>query len=173
MNTLGALVEVVEVEPVQAVRFIASLGEAYRQLLAVATERTIDMGRELALVRAHLDLMSHRQGTEFNLHLSGLDEGAPVPPAWLLTLLENAFSHNRYTAPATFQLVEARRGGRRRYTFTAPAGVGATPAPIPVFGEGTGSRYLRARLEEAFPGAWNLSDGPTEEGWTTVVEMPA
>jgi len=43
----------------------------------------------------------------------------------------------------------------------------------PVFGEGTGSRYLRARLEEAFPGAWNLSDGPTEEGWTTVVEMPA
>jgi hypothetical protein len=169
MNTLGALVEVVEVEPALASGFIAALGEAYRQLLAVVSERTITMGRELALVRAHLDLMGHRQGTAFSLHLSGLDEGASVPPAWLLTLLENAFSHNRYTQPAVFGLSEDRIGGRRRYTFIAPAGEGA----VPVLGEGTGSRYLRARLEEAFPGAWDLSDGPTEAGWTTVVEVPA
>lgn len=169
MNTLGALAEVVEVEPAQASSFIAALGEAYRQLLAVVSERTISMGRELALVRAHLDLMGHRQGTAFALQVSGLDEGAPVPPAWLLTLLENAFSHNRYTQPAIFGLTEDRIGGRRRYTFIAPAGEGT----VPILGEGTGSRYLKARLEEAFPGAWDLSDGATEAGWTTVVEVPA
>ncbi|WP_338867596.1 histidine kinase [Myxococcus stipitatus] len=173
MNTLGALSEWVETEPAQAVRFIEALGAAYRHLLAVSGERTIPLARELELCRAHLDVMGCRQGTAFHLETEGVDLEAPVPPALLHTLLENAFSHNRYVSPHTFRLqgsliAEGARP-RRCYTFLAPLGTG----PRQGGGDGTGSRYLRARLEEAFPGAWRLQDGPTEAGWTTRVEVPA
>ncbi|WP_342380739.1 histidine kinase [Myxococcus stipitatus] len=173
MNTLGALSEWVETQPAQAVRFIEALGTAYRHLLAVSGERTIPLARELELCRAHLDVMGCRQGTAFQLEAEGVDLDAPVPPALLHTLLENAFSHNRYVSPHTFRLQgslfsEGTRT-RRRYVFLAPRGTGAGQGG----GEGTGSRYLRARLEEAFPGAWGLQDGPTEAGWMTRVEVPA
>ncbi|MCY1080742.1 sensor histidine kinase [Archangium lansingense] len=173
MNTLAALSEWVETEPAQAVRFIEALGAVYRHLLAVSGERTIPLARELELCRAHLDVMGCRQGTAFHLETAGVDIEAPVPPALLHTLLENAFSHNRYVSPHTFRLegslVAEGTRPRRRYIFLAPSGTG-TPRGG---GEGTGSRYLRARLEEAFPGAWRLEDGPTEAGWMTRVEVPA
>ncbi|NTX15596.1 histidine kinase [Myxococcus sp. CA051A] len=173
MNTLGALSEWVETEPAQAVRFIEALGAVYRHLLAVSGERTIPLARELELCRAHLEVMGCRQGTAFQLETEGVDLSAPVPPALLHTLLENAFSHNRYVSPHTFRLesslVAEGTGPRRRYVFLAPPGTGTRPGG----GEGTGSRYLRARLEEAFPGAWRLEDGPTDAGWRTRVEVPA
>lgn len=169
MNTLGALSEWIETEPAQAVRFIESLGAVYRHLLSVSGERVIPLARELELCRAYLEVMGYRYGFAFTLEASGVDGGAAVPPAVLHTLLENAFSHNRYTAPVSFLLQETREGKRRRYTFQAPTSAGAKPD----LGEGTGTRYLKARLEEAFPGAWRLEDGPTEAGWTTVLEVPA
>lgn len=173
MNTLGALSEWVETEPAQAVRFIEALGTAYRHLLAVSGERTIPLARELELCRAHLDVMGCRQGTAFQLEAEGVDLQAPVPPALLHTLLENAFSHNRYVSPHTFRLqgrlVADGAQARRRYEFLAPPGTGAGAGG----GDGTGTRYLRARLEEAFPGGWQLQDGPTAAGWLTRVEVPA
>ena len=36
--------------------------------------------------------------------------------------------------------------------------------------EGTGLRYIKARLEESFPGRWTLSGGPVPEGWRTEIE---
>ncbi|WP_164010174.1 sensor histidine kinase [Pyxidicoccus trucidator] len=169
MNTLGAVSEWVETEPTQAVRFIESLGAVYRHLLGVSGERSISLARELELCRAYLEVMGYRHGLTFTLEAPGVDGEATVPPAVLHTLLENAFTHNRYTAPVTFRLQEGRAGGRRRYTFSAPTGTRAAAG----MGEGTGSRYLEARLNETFPGAWSLEAGPTEAGWTTVMEVPA
>ncbi|QRK08222.1 histidine kinase [Archangium violaceum] len=169
MNTLGAMSEWVETEPAQAVRFIESLGAVYRHLLSISGERAIPLARELELCRAYLEVMGFRHGLAFTLEAPGVDGEAIVPPAVLHTLLENAFSHNRYTTPVTFHLQEGHAGGRRRYVFSAPAGTGATPR----VGEGTGTRYLEARLDETFPGAWSLVQEPTETGWTTVMEIPA
>jgi hypothetical protein len=36
---------------------------------------------------------------------------------------------------------------------------------------GTGLRYVRARLEESFPGAWSLSQDAVPEGWETIIEL--
>ncbi|MEL6968587.1 MAG: hypothetical protein AAFO02_00350 [Bacteroidota bacterium] len=37
---------------------------------------------------------------------------------------------------------------------------------------GTGLRYVWARLEEAFPGRWELQAGPTTEGWRIHLAVP-
>lgn len=170
MNTLAALTETVETAPARAVHFIETLGDVYRHLVGMSGARTVALSRELELCRAYLALMSFRQGAHFALDVSGApDLDAAVPPALFHTLLENAFSHNRYIHPATFRLEGERTSGRRSYRLIAPRGAGAERA---VMGEGTGTRYVTARLEEAFPGAWRLDAHPGEEGWTTRVEVP-
>lgn len=56
---------------------------------------------------------------------------------------------------------DAGSSGARR-SATPPAGSG-----------GTGLRYIQARLEESFPGRWNLQAGPTEDGrWQTLITFP-
>ena len=37
--------------------------------------------------------------------------------------------------------------------------------------EGTGLRYIKARLEESFPGAWSLTGEPVAAGWRTTIEI--
>jgi hypothetical protein len=38
---------------------------------------------------------------------------------------------------------------------------------------GTGLRYIRARLDESFHGAWKLSQRAVSEGWETIIELSA
>lgn len=170
MNTLAALTETVETAPREAVRFIDALGGVYRLLLGMADARTVPLARELELCRAYLQLMGFRQGVPFSLEVRGrVDADAPVPPALFHTLLENAFSHQRYVRAATFLLEAEAADGRRRYRLVAPAGEG--PPRTAAVGEGTGMRYVEARLEEAFPRAWRLEGGPSAGGWETRVEV--
>jgi hypothetical protein len=37
--------------------------------------------------------------------------------------------------------------------------------------EGTGSRYVKMRLEESFPGAWRLRSGPLNDGWVVEIDL--
>jgi hypothetical protein len=55
-----------------------------------------------------------------------------------------------------------------RYTFISPGKVKTEPTRAP---GGTGLRYVRARLEESFPGAWTLVQREVAEGWETVIEL--
>jgi hypothetical protein len=37
--------------------------------------------------------------------------------------------------------------------------------------EGTGLRYVRSRLEEAYPGQWSLSAVPVGNGWKAEIDL--
>jgi hypothetical protein len=37
--------------------------------------------------------------------------------------------------------------------------------------EGTGLRYIKARLEESFPGGWTVQGEPHAAGWRTTIEI--
>jgi hypothetical protein len=37
--------------------------------------------------------------------------------------------------------------------------------------EGTGSRYVKMRLEESFPGAWRLRSAPVTDGWAVEIDL--
>jgi hypothetical protein len=64
-------------------------------------------------------------------------------------------------------MARATEGGWR-FEFFSPGQSHREPARPP---GGTGLRYVRARLEESFPGRWQLHDGPVEGGWCTVIEL--
>jgi LytS/YehU family sensor histidine kinase len=136
----------------------------------VSAEKLIPLAQEIELCRAHLRVMSVRTGRVWRLEATGTTDAAMVPPAVLLTLIENGFTHQRAGDGAdVFRLsTEQASDGTTRHTFFSPGEVQNDPERP---GGGTGLRYVKARLEESFPGRWSLHDAPVEGGWQTVVVL--
>ena len=170
LNTLTTIVEVIEQEPRMAVALIEALAGEFRVLARVAGEKLIPLWQELELCRAHLEVMALRKSA-CPLEVTGVDEDALVPPALFHTLVENGLTH---LLPVDGQIRFFLRGetgaGFVRYTLTVQGRCQADPKEADVR-EGTGLRYLKARLEESFSGRWSLHAGPVTAGWETVIEL--
>jgi hypothetical protein len=182
LNTLATIIEVIEQDPKIAVSLIEALAGEFRILARVAGEKLIPLAHELELCRAHLRIMSLRKCARCSLEVApGVDEHELVPPALFHTLIENGLTHLLpRDAMQRFELDAVREAGRVRYTLVAdgeptdrvraPAGA-VSGAPTPARPEGTGLRYVKARLEESFPGRWTLRGEAVPEGWRTVITI--
>jgi hypothetical protein len=170
MNTLTALGEWIEEDPRVAAEMIGALAEELRLLHDILDRSLITMDEELRLCRAHLAVMSRRKGRTYRLVARDVDPRAAIPPAIFHTLVENAVTHGA-KLPATVELVLAAttHDDRVRYVLEAPLG-SVPPPPRP---EGTGSRYIRARLAESFGARWTFHAGPSGDMWRTELELPA
>ena len=65
-------------------------------------------------------------------------------------------------------MTRAETGGSVRYTVFNAAKKGDG---VPV-SEGTGIRYVKTRLEEAYGDEWSLSYGPRDNGWEVTMTVP-
>ena len=166
MNALTSILESIEQEPARAARFVEALAEELQLLQRVSMHRLIPIELELSLCRAHVALMRERLELELALRASGIDPSDTVPPALFHTLIENALTHGRFAGPAELTLDAERTGTRRRYRLVSPE---STPAPAAR--EGTGLRYVRARLQDCHGDRWWLRSGPCADGWETVIEI--
>jgi hypothetical protein len=172
MNTVTALMEWVESDPGSGARFLEAFAEELRIFSSIARDTKIPIEREIALCRSHLAVMECRKGKRFHLRAESVDPGGAIPPAVLHTLVENALTHNRYEGDdVEFTLREERSPRTRRYIFDAPCA--ATSNGSVAHGDGTGLRYVRARLEESYPGRWALQAGEYGGCWRTTIEVPA
>ncbi len=172
MNTLTTIMEVIEQEPKSAVALIEALAGEFRILARVSAEKLIPLGQELELCRAHIRIMSLRRGVACALETEGLGENTPVPPALFHTLIEGGLTHQRpRNGELKFTLAGEVASGASRYTLIAHGENPPQAGPPPK--DGTGLRYVKARLEESFAGRWSLHAGPVAEGWRTVIEIGA
>lgn len=171
LNTLATIMETIEQEPATAAALVDALAGEFRILARVTGEKLIPLAQELELCRAHLRMMSLRQGAKCSLAVHGADERALVPPALFHTLIENGLTHLLpRDGRLDFELQAAPAAGRIRYRLLARGE--RQPAPDgSATREGTGLRYIKARLEESFTGRWTLAGGPIADGWETVIEI--
>lgn len=157
INTLTALTEAIETTPQLAVRMIDSLAEEFRLLVAISARPTVPLELEVDLCRAHLNVMSLRHNLPCTLSVASSPEEIVIPPGVLHTVIENGFTHQIIQPDdAEFQLTVECAPGETRLVLVNPG----SPRPRPkgnTTGGGTGLRYIRARLEEAFPGRWRLT----------------
>jgi hypothetical protein len=169
LNSLTVLSEVVERDPPAAMRLIDDLGHTFRALSHMTGEKQVTLGQELELCRAHLRVLSARTGRPGSLTVEQADDVLKVPPAVFLTLVENGLTHQ---APPPggreFRLSWSKSGATERFRFHSPGAVRERPDGV---AGGTGLRYVRARLEECFPGQWRLQHGPVPGGWQTDIEL--
>jgi hypothetical protein len=168
MNTLTALSEWIEQEPKTAVRMIESLSDELRILSDMSTRKLVTAEDELRLCRSHLANMSLRKDVAYELEVDGVDGTRMVPPAIFHTLVENAITHSPGGRRVVMRLSARQDAQRVRYVFEAPNG-GSTAARS----SGAGTRYIEARLREAWGNSWRFTQGASGATWRTEIEVPA
>ncbi|MEO0731530.1 MAG: histidine kinase [Bacteroidota bacterium] len=167
MNSISSAVDWIEENPAKGVELLLALAEEAEILLASAAQQCIPLEREIALCRHHLRVMGFRHLQEYTFEVSRFPPGLTLPPAILLTLVENGLSHQ--VTPA-FTLTVEVDAKRVIYQFLSQ---GETSRGQETLSSGTGLRYVQARLREAYGEEWALEQGPVTAGWATRIVIGA
>ncbi len=167
MNTLTAIKAWLAENPAQSARIIDALAEEIRPLAERSAMKEIPIREEIAICKAHLEIMGLRLNRRFTLTVSGVGGEEAVPPLVFHTMVENAFTHGDSSAFSRFDITKTVDGEITRYVFSVddPA---AGKGPVR---EGTGMKYIRARLEESYPGRWELDCGGGDATWRVTVAI--
>jgi len=171
LNTLTAVEEWIEQSPPTAVKFIQALADEFRTMAQISTQPQISLQQEIQLCEAHLKVMGYRTNMQFAFRVQDCELNLLLPPGILLTLLENALSHNRYQEQVvTFELAQKTREGKRVVLcFTAPVSMGIGTNSISA---GIGEKYIEARLNESFQHSWKMQSELSSEWWRVQIEIP-
>ena len=169
MNTLASLISWVEEAPIVAVKFIEALAAEFRILVDIAEQDKIPVATEIKLCKSHLKVMSYRHEVDYQLKCIDLDPNLYIPPATFLTLLENGITHNESEkSEVIFELQLFKSSNGLVYRFFSPSVVEYDAGPVR---EGTGMKYIKARLKEAFGDAWDVQSLQINNGWEIKISL--
>jgi len=139
-----------------------------RLLAELAGHELVAADEELRLCRHHLATMSLRKDVCYELVVEGLRGDERLPPAVLHTLVENAVTHGRSAPRVTLRLSATVQGPWRRLLLESPVdGEAAENGP------GTGTRYVEARLREAWGEQWSFHQRREGLLWRAELVVPA
>lgn len=99
-----------------------------------------------------------------------IDPNQKIPPAILHTLLENGITHGlpNDNNSITFKLIFETSDTCKTYTFLTIARVRDAEKKII---EGTGIKYIKARLTESYASKWNFSSEAISNGWKNSIKI--
>ena len=170
MNTLTSLIDWVEEAPKKGVLFIEALAKEFDLFNQIEDQTLIPITQEIELCRQHLEIMKYRKEINYSWEEEGIDPEQTIPPAILHTLTENGITHSLPLDDNTirFKLVFKSNPDCKCYIFlTLAAGVRQAKSRD----EGTGLKYIKARLTESYDSNWDFTSEPTEHGWKSVIKI--
>ena len=170
MNTLTSLIDWVEESPKKGVLFIEALAKEFDLFNQIENKTLIPITQEIALCRAHIEIMEYRKEINYSWKDEGIDPKEKLPPAILHTLLENGITHSLPLEDNSikFKLVFESNDEYKCYTFlTFAAGVRQTANRE----DGTGLKYIKARLTESYNAKWDFTSEPTSHGWKNTIKI--
>lgn len=171
MNTLTSLIDWVEEAPKKGVLFIEALAKEFDLFNQIENKTLIPIAQEIALCRTHLEIMEYRKEIKYSWEEEGIDHEQKIPPGILHTLLENGITHSLPMEDNSikFKLVVEANSHYKRYTFltfAAPVKKGTNNR-----NEGTGLKYIKARLTESYGSKWDFTSEPTNHGWKNTIKI--
>lgn len=172
MNTLTSLIEWIEKDPTAGANFVDALATEFKILNRISGQDHIPIQQEVALCQSHLRIMSFRKGRTYTLHTEGLVETQTIPPAIIHTLIENGITH--YKGPLQellFELSFSTTESYVEYRLVAPLPDSSSSHSTQKLKDGTGFKYIKARLEETYPGGWSFKSMPETGAWVSVVQI--
>jgi sensor histidine kinase YesM len=171
-NTMATIVQMVRTGRADADRTLARLIDYMSAARAHMRRREAILGDELALTEGYLEIQRLRMGARlrYEIEVSPDLHGNRVPPAALLTLVENAIKHGLSPRPGGGLLrLEAHRDGVWLALNVADNGVGFRATS----GRGLGLANLRARMVGLYGGDATLRlAGAQEGGVTATMRLP-
>ncbi|EDY84514.1 hypothetical protein VDG1235_4145 [Verrucomicrobiia bacterium DG1235] len=170
LNSLTSAIEWIETNPQQGAKLIQELAREFDLLSTISELPLIELETELESCRTYLRIMEYRKKAKYHLRLENIDPQSQIPPSIIRNLLENALTHNHYgQGEVTFHLSQNVQAKQRVLRFSAPfisTKPHSTPRP-----DGTGIRYIKARLAESYP-HWTFKHGPEADNWITEITTP-
>ncbi len=170
MNTLTSLIDWVEESPKKGVLFIEALAKEFDLFNKIEDQTLIPISQEIALCRAHLQIMEYRKEIAYTWREEGIDLNEKIPPGILHTLLENGITHSLPLEDNSikFTLTYESNEDCKSYTLLTFARNAKHRTPAK---EGTGLKYIKARLTESYHTKWDLVSKPTDHGWKSVIRI--
>ena len=172
-NTVATVVQLVRSDPVAAHRTLARLIDYMSASRAHMRHEETTLAEELRLTEGYLEIQRLRMESRLRYAIDVAPDlrGNRVPPAALLTLVENAIKHG---------LAPRKRGGTLRIAAhredgwlvvsVADDGVGLRTTS----GRGSGLANVRARMQGLYGGdAWLRLASGVEGGTTATLRLPA
>lgn len=166
-NTLNAIAEWCREDAEVAEEATLRLAELLRDTLEALELQRWPLHRELALVRALLELHRVRdhEAFTFQLEIEPAAEPVEVAPLLLVSIVENALKHGpRSGHRGVISVRVARHGPGLRCQVENPGAFSPRPAHT-----GRGLATLRARLAFAYGGSYRFSLEPLEGARTAAV----
>lgn len=167
MNSLTLISELVHQSPIKAEEFIQALAKEFYLLNQYVAHPKIPLEQEIALCQNYLDMMNLRQQLRHELVVKGDVKLPYVPPALLLTLLENAFSHNKYQADLVFELCLDQQENSLIISFRLPRGVQQVHQ-----GMGIGNLYIQHSLQQVFSQKATYQLEELDDSWLAIFTLP-
>ena len=172
-NTLANVQHLVETDAAGASRVLESLIRYLRAALPQMRESSTNLGRELDMARAFLEIQQVRMGErlEFAIDVPEALKSRPFPPMMLISLVENAIKHgvDPCCECGTVVIRAEEQEGRLR-VCVADTGEGVKPKE----GGGLGLANIRERLKTLYGGAAALVlEENAPHGVTAAIEVPA
>lgn len=174
MNTLLSIKSWFAEDPRKAEELVDALAEEFRVISRVSSEKEIAIEEEVRLCRVHLEIMGLRRDAVYSLEVEGLDGARRVPPMIFHTLIENGLTHAYEPGEnGRFLLRCETTEAEVRYTMRND---GSRLGQIASWAkdrleEGLGLRYIKARLEESYPGRWRVTYGLTGASFEVAIAL--
>jgi Histidine kinase/7TM diverse intracellular signalling len=168
LTSLRSITDWLEKEPKMAARLVNALATELRMMLKMTTERMVSMNEEINLCRTHLEVMGLRRHRTLALDTRGVDGEELIPPMVMHTLLEIGLDEASEGNDEIRFLLERIQGNGLILRLSHQAAL----KPRWQRGEDeTGLKYMRARLQECFPGRWSLLAGLSDTSWVAEIRI--
>jgi len=172
-NTVATVVQLVRTDPATAHRTLARLIEYMSASRAHMRREETTVAEELRLTEGYLEIQRLRMESRLRYAIDVAPElrGNRIPPAALLTLVENAIKHGLAPRKRGGALrIAARREGGWLVVSVADDGVGLRTTS----GRGSGLANVRARMQGLYGGDAGLRLASEAAGGTTAtLRLPA
>jgi two-component system, sensor histidine kinase LadS len=168
MNSLNATVFLLREDQNSAISLLENLAGELRIMLAVSGRPLIKLEDEIELCRHHLNVMSFRKDAEYSLNFEGKADGRMIPPLILHTIIENGIRHGfKSLDQGEFMLTISDINDETVYTVENNGSSELQPSDS----GGLGFRFIKAKLQEAFPGKWSFGSSACKKGWINIIRI--
>jgi sensor histidine kinase YesM len=169
-NTLTSLIDWVEESPKEGAAFIQALADEFDIINSISEQVLIPIKQEIELCKKHLSVMQFRKEINYQWEEVGIDEHELIPPALLLTILENGITHSAPLADGSFKfkLSFSSTVDYKQYTFETFA---ENRIKIKSRNGGNGFIYIKARLTESYGDNWMFKSNENTQGWISIIKI--
>ena len=172
-NTLHSVKSWIREDPAKAEKLIQTLADEFQLIHSASSKSLIPLADEIRLCECHLKIMGYRRDVHFTLTAENIPADQEIPPLVFHTLIENGLTHAlRPRENGRFWLRYEKIGDEDVYTLQNDGSrLRDIDRERPEIKEGLGFKYVKARLEESYPGRWTIEYGIDRNFWKVMIRI--